>query len=78
MKIVFVGDGPVKKFESFEEVPYEQTGLTEDLTELREKGRCVHRKELDNVPTYKGWVGPMWDGGNYRYETQRVYDMLSN
>lgn len=78
MKIVFVGMGKTETFESFEDVPYTQTGLSEDLSELRAKGACVHRAELDNQPTYKGWLGPMWDGGGYRYETQEVYDILSN
>ena len=77
MKIVFVGDGPVKTFDSFEEVPYKISGYTEDLSELREQGRCVHRAELDNQPEYEGWCGPMWDGGGFRYETWEVYDMLS-
>lgn len=40
------------------------------------------RKELRNQPTLKGYLGPMWNGvkdGNVviRYETQEVYNMLS-
>lgn len=57
-------------------------GLTEDLTKLRKKGLLVHRKELDNQPKVKGYLGPMFNGIDYgkihlRYETQEIYDMLS-
>ena len=51
--------------------------LTEDLTEARKRGAWVHRAELDNQPEVNGYLGPMWDGGMLRYETQEVYDMLS-
>ena len=77
MKMQFVGYGKTEWYDNYEQVPYEQTGVTEDLTEFREQGACVHRAELDNQPTYKGWLGPMWDGGHLRYETQEVYDVLS-
>ena len=77
MKIIFVGMGKTEYYDSFEEVPYEQTGLSEDLSELRAKGCLAHREELDNKPKYRGWLGPMWDGGMYRYETSEVYNMLS-
>ena len=60
-------------------------GKSEDLSEIRKAGGCVHRAELDNQPTFHGYLGPMWDGtrnnGEYavlRYETQEVYVMLSN
>lgn len=77
MKIVFVSREKVETFSSFEEVPYEQTGLSEDLSKERSEGKCVHRAELDNKPEYRGWCGPMWDGDGYRYETWEMYDMLS-
>lgn len=51
--------------------------LTEDLSEIRAGGGCVHRAELDNQPKVNGYLGPMWDGDGIRYETQEVYDMLS-
>lgn len=40
------------------------------------------RDELKNQPTLKGYLGPMWNGiedgkAVIRYETQEVYDMLS-
>ena len=62
-------------------------GRSEDLTEIRNRGGCVHRPELDNQPEFDGYLGPMWDGSTFlngikydvlRYETQEVYDMLSN
>ena len=45
--------------------------------EERERGACVPRAELDNLPLVDGYLGPMWDGGMLRYETQDVYDCLS-
>ena len=51
--------------------------LTEDLSELRARGVCVHRAELDNQPMVDGYLSPMWDGDGLRYETWEVYDMLS-
>lgn len=78
MTCKFVGKGPVQHFNSVDEVPYKIIGHTEDLSELRAKGRCVHRAELDNQPIFEGFLSPMWDGGELRYETQEVYDMLSH
>lgn len=51
--------------------------LTEDLSELRARGVCVHRAELDNQPMVDGYLSPMWDGDGIRYETWEVYDRLS-
>ena len=59
-------------------------GLSEDMSEARSKGACVHRAELDNELQFRGYLGPMWDGtrnagADYvlRYETQEVYDKIS-
>ena len=51
--------------------------LTEDLSAVRARGGVVHRAELDNQPKVDGYLGPMWDGGHLRYETQEIYNMLS-
>lgn len=75
--IKFVAKNGVKTFETFEEVPYTIRGYEADLSELRAQGRCVHKAELDNKPKYEGFLGPMWDGGDFRYETQEIYDLLS-
>lgn len=48
-----------------------------DWSKERSEGRCVPRKELDNQPHVDGYLGPMWDCGKFRYETQEVYNMLS-
>lgn len=53
-------------------------GKSEDLSDLRSKGACVPRAELDNQPTFEGYCGPMWDGGCLRYETWEIYNMLSD
>lgn len=34
-------------------------------------------EELDNLPKFVGFLGPMWDSDRVRYETQEVYDELS-
>lgn len=75
--IKFVAKNGVKTFKTFDEVPYKIRGYVDDFSELRARGHCVHRAELDNKPRYEGFVGPMWDGGDFRYETQEVYDLLS-
>lgn len=58
-------------------------GLTEDLTHIRQKGGTCHRKELDNQPLVDGYLSPMYSHIDYglvylRYETQEVYNILSN
>lgn len=34
-------------------------------------------QKMIGYPRLKGFIGPMWDGDKLRYETQKVYDMLS-
>lgn len=79
MKAILVGYGSVKEFE-VEELKkyYEVIGLSADYSKERKEGLCVPRKELDNQPLLKGFIGPMWDGGKLRYETQDVYEKLSD
>jgi hypothetical protein len=77
LKAIFFGGRYNRKVVSVVDLYAEATGLTDDLTEVRENGGLCHRKELDNQPIIKGYIGPMWDGGRLRYETQEVYDMLS-
>lgn len=48
-----------------------------DYSNLRNRGALVPRAELDNQPEVDGYLGPMWDGGMLRYETQDVYNALS-
>ena len=72
----FVSKSGVQTFKSLDEIPYKVIGYSENNTEKRNKGMCVPRAELDNQPMFEGFVGPMWDGGVLRYETQEVYDMF--
>lgn len=44
----------------------------------RNAGAFVPRAELDNQPTLPGYLGPMWDGDGLRYETQEIYNQLSD
>ena len=38
----------------------------------------AHRVELQNLPTFSGLAGPMYDGPNkIRYETWEVYKAMS-
>lgn len=78
MKMVFVSRNKVWEFDNEKDVPFVKIGVVENYEELRKQGACVHRAELDDQPVYTGWLGPMWDGGKLRYETQEVYDMLSH
>lgn len=41
-------------------------------------GAVVPRAELDGAPLVDGYLPPMWDGDKLRYETQDVYNMMSN
>ena len=34
--------------------------------------------DIEDQPYVDGYLGPMWDGGYLRYETQEVYDALSH
>jgi hypothetical protein len=46
--------------------------------ELTGRLRCpVARSELQDQPTFRGLLGPMWDGGPIRYECGRSYVELS-
>ena len=49
-------------------------GNSGDLSGIRKRGGLVRRAELDNQPTFNGYLGPMWDGkrvkgtdGNWHY-----------
>ena len=57
---------------------WDVVGLTDDLSNVRKNGGVCHCAELDNKPILKGLLGPMFDGGALRYESQAVYDMLSD
>ena len=54
-----------------------------DQSEIRNNGGFTHRKELDNQPELNGYLGPIFNGWDknhnaiLRYETQEVYDALS-
>ena len=81
MKAIFVG-GKLNGLEmDVEEIM--NSGLwnrkvTPNYSEARKYFLGVPRKELDNQPLVDGYLSPMWDGGMLRYETQEVYDMLSD
>lgn len=75
--VKFVTKNGVEIYKTFDEVPYEIKGYESDLSKARALGYHVRREELDNKPKYKGFLGPMWDGGDFRYEAQEVYDLLS-
>ena len=68
--------------EEAEKLPILEPKLSPDDSEVRNNGGFTHRKELDNQLQFKGYLGPMWNGtedgkGVIRYETQEVYNMLS-
>lgn len=52
------------------------------IKDARNNGGFTQRKELDDQPVLNGYLGPMWNGvkdnqAHIRYETQDVYDMMS-
>ena len=65
------------------EVESLSSSTTKDLTQIRQLGGTCHRKGLDNKPLVKAYLSPMFSHIDYglvylRYETQEVYDMMSN
>lgn len=52
--------------------------FSRNWSQERQRGACVPRAELDNQPLVDGYLSPMWDGGRLRYETQEIYNMLSD
>lgn len=70
--------GKVFTVEQIKQLPEFSGELTEDKSELRQRGICVHRAELDNQPVLNGLCGPMWDGDKLRYETWEVYRSMSD
>ena len=68
----FVGGKLNKKMMEREEVDKIAYGYSDDMSELRAKGRMVYRAELDNQPLVEGYLSPMWDGlrynGKYAFE----------
>lgn len=78
MTAIFVGgryNGMVLEIQQVEEISNGERSM--DWSEVRAMGGCVPRAELDNRPLVDGYIGPMWDGGRLRYETQAAYDLLS-
>ena len=68
--------------EELEALPCFSGKYTDDQSEIRANGGFTSREELDNQPILNGYVGPMMDGWEnhkmrIRYETQEVYDRLS-
>lgn len=78
MKAIFAGGRFNNMVMSMEEVRKIGNGrFSTDFSKERAMGATVPRKELDNQPQVDGYLGPMWDGGKLRYETQEVYNLLS-
>lgn len=58
-------------------------GRTKNLSKERSEGKLVHRAELDDQPTVKNYISPMYngyykDGILLRYETKEVYNTFLN
>ena len=77
MKAVFVGGKYNRQVMEVEDVLKISNGTSKDWSTARKAGALVPRAELDNQPVVDGYLGPFWDGDKLRYETQEVYDMLS-
>lgn len=82
-------DGKANKSYTKEELLHSGmvTGESKNYTLERAMGLCVPRAELDEQPVLLDFLGPMYGGTRLindvehvviRYETQKVYDMLSS
>ena len=70
--IVVGGDGHGEYKAGDLEQYFEVTGYVEPSP-----NPLYNDSKLIGAPRIKGYLGPMWDGDRYRYETPEVYDMLS-
>ena len=75
--MIFCSMGKTERFASPKDVPYKKVDISPNYTLERAEGLLVPREELDEQPIYEDFLGPMWDGDCFRYETQAVYDILS-
>lgn len=77
LRVKFVGgkyNNQIMKVSDLINLP-EFTGLSSDMSKIRETGACVKREELDCLPEINGYTH-MWNGGKdaeIRYETWEIY-----
>lgn len=79
---VFYGGELNRKVFTQKSISKISTGITPNMSEERNNGHLVQRKELDEQPKVEGYLGPMFEEIDYgkiylRYETQEIYNMLS-
>ena len=60
------------------QIPVEEAEImtvkrSRDWSEERSQGALVPRAELDNKPTFDGYLGPMWDGLRYEVDGKTYY-----
>ena len=69
--------------EEAEKLPIKEDKLSPNYSNERNNGALVPREELDDQLQFEGYLGPMYNGTDkngkhiIRYETQEVYDMMS-
>ena len=54
------------------------TGYTPRWSQMKFSNKNLINLSLEDQPIIEGYVGPILDGGVLRYETQEIYDELSN
>ena len=54
------------------------TGYTPRWSQMKFSNKNLINLSLEDQPIIEGYVGPILDGGVLRYETQEIYDGLSN
>ena len=76
MKLVceFVGGRWHNKPMTLEIAEMVADGHSRDWSAERAEGDLVPRAELDNRPTFQGYLGPMWDGLRYSIDGKAVYE----
>lgn len=80
-KYIFFGGNLNGKTFSKRQIKKITVSLTEDGTVTRTNGGVTHRKELDNQPIVKGYLGPMYERIDFgiiylRYETPEYYNLI--
>lgn len=57
---------------------YPNKGYTPRWSAMKEHNWNLVNLKLEDQPIIEGYLSPMLDGGNLRYETQEVYDANSD
>lgn len=79
---VFYGGEQTGKILTREQIDKISSGVTDNIQKARNEELTANKKESNNQPIVKGYLGPIFEKIDYgkiylRYETQEIYNMLS-